>query len=132
MNRDGVLKGVCGSLGEVLEIPSSSIQARDNIINDLGADSLDLLDLIFRLERVFRIKIKPGEIERRAKEQLGDVPLEVDGVYTPKALEQLRQAMPEVPPEELEGEVFTADLPKRLRVESFVNLVTRLMEEQHG
>ena len=131
MNREEVFNGVCRCLGEALDISPSTIGIGDHVIDDLGADSLDLLDLIFRLEQEFRIKIKTGDLERRARERLGGTPLEIDGVYTPEALEQLRQAMPEVPPEELKGDVHTSELPRKFRVETFVNLAIRLMEEQH-
>jgi acyl carrier protein len=116
----------------VVDMDSSNVHEGDRIIEDLGADSLDLLDLVFHLEQRFKIKISPRDIERRAKRELGETPLEVEGVYTPEAIEQLRRAMPEVPSEELSEGLRSADLPRRFRVGTFVRLVTRLMEEQHG
>jgi outer membrane protein assembly factor BamD (BamD/ComL family) len=93
---------------------------------------LDLLDLVFHLEQRFRIKISPRDIERRAQHQLSGIPLEVDGIYTREALCQLRKSLPEVPGEELSEGLRSADLPRCFRVATFVHLVTRLMEEQHG
>jgi len=110
----------------------SNVHEGDRMIEDLGADSLDLLDLVFHLEQRFKIKISPRDIERGAQKELGRVPLEVDGVYTPEAIEQLRRAMPEVPQEELSEGLRSADLPRSFRVATFVRLVTRLMEEQYG
>jgi acyl carrier protein len=116
----------------VVDTDPSNVHEGDRILEDLGADSLDLLDLVFQLEQRFKIKISPRDIERRAQKELGGIPLEVEGVYTPEAIEQLRRAMPEVPREELSEGLRSADLPRSFRVATFVRLVTRLMEEQHG
>ena len=132
MNRDEILQGVCECVAAVVDTDPSNVHEGDRIIEDIGADSLDLLDLVFHLEQRFKIKISPRDIERRAKRELGETPLEVEGVYTPEAIEQLRRAMPEVPSEELSEGLRSADLPRSFRVATFVRLVTHLMEEQHG
>ncbi|MBI5534888.1 MAG: acyl carrier protein [Deltaproteobacteria bacterium] len=132
MAREEVLRGVAECLAAILEIDVETIKEQDRIIYDLKLDSLDLLDVIFQLEQKFKIKISPRSIERRAKEQLGDKPFEVGGIYTAEGLAELRKAMPEVPPEELAEGLRTSDLPKRFRVGTFVNLVMRMMEEQHA
>jgi acyl carrier protein len=129
-DREEVLRGVKSCLAVALDLPEDGVAEDATIIGDLGADSLDLLDLTFQLEQRFGIRISPREIERRARERLGGAPLEIDGVYTPEALVELRRALPEVPPEELAEGLTQADLPRRLRVASMVNLVCRLREEQ--
>lgn len=132
MNRDEVVRGVCECVAAVVDVDPSNVQEGHRILEDLGADSLDLLDLVFHLEQRFKIKISPRDIERRAQREIGSVPLEMDGVYTAEAIEQLRRAMPEVPREELSEGLRSADLPRSFRVATFVRLVTRLMEEQYG
>ena len=132
MNREVIFKGVRDCLMKVADIAPAAIKEDVKIIDEIGADSLDLLDLIFQLEQHFNIRIKPRDIERRAKEELGDVPMEIGGEYSPAALEQLKKAMPEVPPDELSDGLRPADLPRRFRVATFVNLVERMLEEQHG
>lgn len=132
MNHDEIFRGVCECVAAVVDTDPSNVHEGDRILEDLGADSLDLLDLVFQLEQRFKIRISPRDIERRAQKELGENPLEVKGVYTPEAIEQLRKAMPEVPREELSEGLRSADLPRSFRVVTFVRLVTRLMEEQHG
>jgi acyl carrier protein len=132
MNREEIVQRVCQCVALVVDIDPNTIRESDRIIEDLGADSLDLLDLVFHLEQRFRIKISPRDIERRAQRELGEIPLEVEGIYTPEALDKLRKALPEVPGEELLEGLRTTNLPRRFRVATFVRLVMRLMEEQHG
>jgi len=62
MNRDEIVKGVCECVASVIDKNSSTIREGDKLIDDLGADSLDLLDLVFHLEQRFRIKISPRDI----------------------------------------------------------------------
>lgn len=132
MNLDEIVRGVCECVALVVDTDPSNVHEGDRILEDLGADSLDLLDLVFQLEQKFKIKISPRDMERRAQKELGGTPLEVEGVYTPEAIEQLRRTMPEVPREELSQGLRSADLPRSFRVATFVRLVARLMEEQHG
>jgi len=128
MNRDEIVQGVCECIGKVVDIDPATIRESDSIIGNLGADSLDLLDLVFHLEQRFKVRITPRGIEKAAQEKLGATPVAVDNVYTPEALAELRRALPEVPAAELKEGLRTADLPRRFRVATFVNLVSRLLE----
>jgi acyl carrier protein len=132
MNRDDVLAGVRECVASALDADPKLIEPQHRLIDDLGADSLDLLDLSFQLEQRFKVAMSPREIERRAKQRLGGRPLDVEGVYTPEALTELRRAMPEVPPEDMPNGLTTADLPKRLRVETLVNTVCQLLEDKRA
>jgi len=131
MTRADVFAGVRDCLVSALDVEPGAVREEIRIIGDLGADSLDLLDLTFQLEQRFKIKISPRQMERVAREKLGGAPLEVDGVYTPAALAEFRRNMPEVPPEELADGLTAADFPRRLRVATMVNLVSRLLEKNN-
>ncbi len=131
MTREEILAGVRECLAAVIDIQDPcAIREEQRIIGELGADSLDLLQLTFQLEQRFKIRISPRDIERRARASLGDAPLEVDGVYTPEAVRELRKVLPDVPAEELPEGLTTADLPHTFRVSTMVNLVARLLEEK--
>lgn len=130
MNREEIVLGVRECVARVVDKDVSSVGENDRIIGDLGADSLDLLDLVFQLERRFSIKISPNGIEKRVRAELGAIPLEIDSVYTPQALELLRQGLPEVPAEELAEGLRTSRLPYVFRVTTFANLVERLLGER--
>ena len=130
MKNEEILAGVRECIAEVLNIDSSPIREEDKLVDDLGADSLDLLDLTFHLQQKFKITISPRDLERRTQEKLGGQPVEVDGVYSSEALENFRKEMPEIPPEELSEGLTVADLPRRFRVATMVNLVGRLLEDK--
>jgi acyl carrier protein len=132
MKHEEIAAGVRDCIANALDLEAQSLRLEDRIIEDLGGDSLDLLDIVFQLEQRFSVAISPRGIEQQARQALGSEPLENDGVYTPAALTELRKALPEVPPEELAPGLTTAGLPRRFRVATMVNLVNRLLEEKRG
>ena len=132
MTREEIVQGVCECVAAVVDVDAAAVRETHCIIGDLGADSLDLLDLVFRLEQRFKVRITPRGIERAAQARLGGLPIEVEGVYTPEAMAELRRALPEIPPGDLPDGMLTVDLPRRFRVATFVSLVARLLENPHG
>ena len=67
--RDPAVFGVVqDAFAEALGLDLEEVEYESKIIDDLGAESLDLLDIVFRLERSFDIKIPRGGIESAAKE----------------------------------------------------------------
>jgi len=134
MDDDELFAGVRDCVVEALEVDPATVRPETRLIEDLGADSLDLLDLLFHLEQRFTVTLKPRSLERLARDRLGGAPLEVDGAYTPQALLAISALMPEVPPAEMTGTVRPVDLPRRFRVRTFMELVRRAQagEIPHG
>ena len=64
MNDGGILEKVRQLLVDVLSVERSEIDASARIMDDLGAESIDLLDLRFRIERSFGFKISDEELAR--------------------------------------------------------------------
>ena len=108
---------------EALELDAHEIQWDSTILEDLGAESLDLLDIVFRLEREFDIQIPRGQL---AAEAGG----EENGRLTEIGCARLREIMPEVPEEELQPGMKTSELPTVFRVATFYNLVSSLLAEK--
>ena len=119
------------AFAEALGLDLDEVEYDSKIVDDLGAESLDLLDIVFRLERAFDIKIPRGGIESAAKEGLGEgEAYEVNGVLTPLGLEKLAEAMPEVPNAEFREGLKVAEVPLLFRVATFCRLVCHLLEEK--
>jgi acyl carrier protein len=130
MTRAEVLEGVKECLAKVLDISVESIHEDSRIIQDLGADSLDFLDLSFHIQQKFGVSFSPRDDERRLQEKLGGVAVQNNGAYTPEALAELRMNMPEVPAEEFTEGLAVSALPFLFRVSTIVNLILRLKERQ--
>lgn len=121
---------VQSAFAEALGLDEDEVTYDAKVIGDLGAESLDFLDIAFRLERAFDIKIPRGGIERTAQSSMGDDPYEVAGVLTPVALQKLADAMPEIPRAEFKEGLRTSEVANLFRVATFYNLVIHLMAEK--
>jgi acyl carrier protein len=80
-------------LVESLNVDEDEIKPTSTLQGDLGAESIDFLDIVFRLEREFGIKIPRGELFPESIFQ-GDPDFVQDGRVTDKGLQELRTRMP--------------------------------------
>src|SRR5438132_10769253 len=80
-------------LMESLNVEESDMSPTATLQGDLGAESIDFLDIVFRLEREFGIKIPRGELFPESIFQ-GDPDFVQNGKVTDKGLSELRTRMP--------------------------------------
>lgn len=128
MTQDEIFEKVKATLIDALNADDDAVTPAARLQADLGAESIDFLDIVFRLEREFGIKIPRGELFPESVFQ-GDPSLVADGVVTPKGLDELRKAMPFADPAELDK--FAAD-PKLDSMGNLftVNLIVRYIERK--
>jgi len=91
--QDEIYTKVSATLVEALNVDEDEITPESTLQGDLGAESIDFLDIVFRLEREFGIKIPRGELFPESIFQ-GDPDFVQNGRVTDKGLEELRQRMP--------------------------------------
>ncbi|NTU41490.1 MAG: acyl carrier protein [Nitrospirales bacterium] len=111
-------------IAETTGCREEEISLDSSVIDDIGADSLDLLDLVFRLEQEFGIRITRGEIELKARQTLPETDFEREGLLTPEAKKALKEALPEVDPARVDAISRKNDIPRLLTVRTFVRLVS--------
>ncbi len=112
-------------LTEVLGVRPERVRLEDVLVADLGAESIDLLDLSFCIEERFKVTIEANEIEREAKKRLPGGVYEKEGYLTDEALAEIRRAVPELNPAKLVRGLRKVDLPALLTVSFFVHLIGR-------
>src|SRR5258706_9480290 len=93
MTSDAIYQKVSTTLVEALNVDEEEIQPPSTLQGDLGAESIDFLDIVFRLEREFGIKIPRGELFPESIFQ-GDPEFVANGKVTEKGLNELRTKMP--------------------------------------
>ena len=117
---------------EVTGARPEQITMASGLMEDLGAESIDLLDLSFLIEEKFSVTIEADEFERQATAAIPDGQYERDGMLTPEALEALKQALPEVPPQKLAPGLRKIEVPSVLTVAVFVHLIERKLAAAGG
>jgi acyl carrier protein len=92
-SQEEIYSKVSATLVEALNVDEDEIKPTSTLQGDLGAESIDFLDIVFRLEREFAIKIPRGELFPESIFQ-GDPEFVQDGRVTDKGLDELRARMP--------------------------------------
>jgi acyl carrier protein len=87
-----IYKKVQDTLVEALGVDEDDVTPESSLRADLGAESIDFLDIVFRQERNFGIKIPRGELF--SENFLSDPELAKDGKLTAQGLAELKQRMP--------------------------------------
>ncbi|MBY0526303.1 MAG: acyl carrier protein [Gemmataceae bacterium] len=92
-SQEEIYSKVSATLVEALNVDEEDIKPTSTLQGDLGAESIDFLDIVFRLEREFAIKIPRGELFPESIFQ-GDPEFVQNGRVTNKGLNELRERMP--------------------------------------
>ncbi len=117
-------------IADVLVIDQEDISLNSRLITDLGAESIDFLDLVFQLEKEFKIKIPRGQLEKNARGDLTEDQFEKGGVITAEGLEALKNYLTEVPAEQFKSNMKVNEIPMLFNVETFCKLVVAAMVQQ--
>lgn len=99
---DEIFRKIQETLSGALGIEESEIRPQASLVRDLGAESIDFIDIIFRLEKAFDIKIPSGELF--PGNILNDERYVKEGRVTSAGLDELRAKLPY-----LDVEVFSKD-----------------------
>ena len=122
MSRDEIFEEVKEVLIEALGLDDDEVTQESTLMGDLGAESIDFLDIIFNLEKSFDIKI-PREELFPAEELLGNADLIADGKLTDKGLEELKTRMPHTDLSDFEANPDINKIADLFTVNSIVNFV---------
>jgi len=131
VRHDEIYGTVRQCVAEVLSIDPAKVNPHASLIDELGAESIDFLDLIFRLESAYGIKIPRDGIRLAAQGGLSDG-FEHAGIVTAAGLERLRVLMPEVDTSRLTSGFRSHQIPSLFSPETFVRLVAWRLSSQAG
>jgi acyl carrier protein len=109
---------VAESLGKKLD----DVQIDSVLMDELGAESLDFLDIVFRLERDFSIEITRGEMERASRGDMSPEEFAPSGVISEAGLARLRELMPEAA-ERIKPGLRPSTILTLFSVRTFANMV---------
>ena len=91
-SKDEIFEKIKTALVDALGVDDSEVTPNATLTSDLGAESIDFLDIVFRLEKAFDIKIPRGELF--PEDILTNAQYVQNGKVTPEGLEQLKVRMP--------------------------------------
>jgi acyl carrier protein len=124
-----ILPTVAATIADALGCDLEDVKPDASLIDDLDAESIDFLDMVFRLERAFKVKIPRGKIVENARGALTEAQFEQNGLVTDVGLAQLRSYLSEVPPERFKTPTKVKDIPRLFTTETFCKLVVAAQRE---
>ncbi|MFH1614936.1 MAG: acyl carrier protein [Planctomycetota bacterium] len=122
MTRDEIFDEVKEIMVDALGADDDEITAEATLMGDLGAESIDFLDIVFRLEKAFGIKI-PREELFPAEGIMSNPEFVSNGRLTEKGLEELKARMPHTDLDEFASDPDVNKIADLFTVESIVNFV---------
>ncbi len=123
LTRDEVYNRVEEVLVDALGVDPEEVTQEATLTTDLGAESIDFLDIVFRLEKDFGIKIPKGELF--PDDILNNPDIVEDGRMTAEGLSQLKSAMPHADFADFEKDPSVSKVPDLFTVKTIVNYVER-------
>lgn len=121
MTRDEILTKVRAVLVDALAVDGDEVELGSVLTADLGAESIDFLDIVFKLEQVFGIKIPQGEL---FPENLAQDPRYVQsGKLTAEGLDMLKLRLPHVDFSGFEADPILKKVGTLFTVETLVKFV---------
>lgn len=123
MTRDAIFEKVRDVLVDALAVEEEDVTPTATLTGDLGAESIDFLDIVFKLEQAFGFKIAQGEL---FPENVSQDPEYVrDGRVTPKGIATLKERMPHVDFSSFEKDPQIGRVAEIFTVEAIVRFVER-------
>jgi acyl carrier protein len=122
---DKIYPRVAKAVAEALARDASEVRLSSRLFADLEAESIDLLDIVFRLEREFKVQIPRGRIIEDARGDLSEAEFEHKGMLTEAGLKRLRDYLSEVPAENFRARMSLGDVPTLFTVETMCKMVLR-------
>jgi len=119
--EDEIFDKVREALVDALGVDDDEVIAEATLQGDLDAESIDFLDIVFRLEKAFDIKIERGELF--PEDILTDAEYVQDGKVNENGIAKLRERMPFADLTKFEAEPIVQNLGQQLTVKDMCNFV---------
>lgn len=109
--------------------PKETIKLEDTLFDEIGIDSIDLVDILFELESLFGVELKISDFESRARSEMNNEPYEINGFLTQQGLTILKEYMTEIDSTKLVEGLTVHQLVKLFTVHSLCKIVMYKLEE---
>jgi acyl carrier protein len=131
VTEDTILEVVRTAVAEAMFVDKDEVQPTTTIFGDLGAESIDLLDIMFRVERQTGVKLEIEDLTRYIQGDLKDEEFwNGQGRVTPAGLAHLKSAIPGFKLDALGDDVTPETLFAQITVQYVADRVTDLAERK--
>lgn len=129
MEPSVIQERVVAIIADVLGQRPADVTLQSRLMADLGAESLDYLDIVFRLEDEFQIKIPRGDIERQARGDLSEEEFAPGGIVSEAGIQRLKELLPESK-DDIKPGLRAAQILALFTVETFAKITQKKLSEK--
>ena len=122
MEKEQILEQVRTVMVDALGVDDDEVTPQATLMGDLGAESIDFLDIVFRLEKAFGIKIAREDLFP-AEALINNPEFISNGKLTAKGIAELKARMPHTDVSEFAKNPELSKLPDLFTVGMIVNYV---------
>ena len=126
MTRDEVQGAVSEAVVGALGVGADEVTPEATLLGELGAESIDLLDILFRIERSTGVKIQASDLGDYIQGGIPDDEFSDESeIISEKGLEQLKKVMPQIDTAALVGTLNANDVIKLFTVSNLGDMVAQ-------
>lgn len=125
MNREETVSKMRSLVADSLALKPEEVRADSRLIADLGADSLDFVDLMFMIEKAFGVKIREGELDFISRLDFSSPEVMRGGFLTAATIDRLKPLLPALGSVPDPAKVTPAQLFSLISVETLCVIVER-------
>ena len=122
MTQEDITDKVQEALIEALGVDDNEATPEATLIDDLGAESIDFLDIIFRLEKAFDIKIIREELFP-GDDVISNADFIVDGKVTQVGIDEMKKRLPHLDLSDFESDPDVNKIPDLFTVKMIINFI---------
>jgi acyl carrier protein len=122
---------VVAAVARALDLSPSEIQLGASLQEEYGAESLDILEIVFALETTFRLRMPKTNLMQHAQERFGEDTFLHQGQLTDFALRMLREMRPEIDPALFKPGLRVHEVARLVTTQTFVRLSMRMLDAKN-
>jgi acyl carrier protein len=109
---------------QALALDEDEVTPDSTLMDDLGAESIDLLDILFRIEKTTSVKIEAADLGNYIQGGIPDDEFSDENqIVTAKGAEQLHKVMPQVNPDDVTGSLNAEEVITLFTVQNLIDMV---------
>ena len=132
MNREEIYKAMRSLVADSLALKEDEIQPQCRLKDDLSADSLDFIDIIFGIEKKFEVKVRDGELDFISRLDFSSPKVMRQGYLTLETIQRLTKRLPALEQVQDPAKVTPAQLFSLITIETLCIMVEEELRRRAG
>jgi acyl carrier protein len=129
MNQEKVFEAIRKAAVQAIDVDEEEVQMESRLIDDLEAESLDIIDLLFKTGKELGVKISMKEVQESIRDGIDEnVFFNDEGIVSEEGIIKLKEKFGDDVVQDFSNEIKTKDLLKLLDIQYLVKLFVKKAE----